>query len=275
MPDHTHRTFRTSAAELHLVEAGSGPLVVLLHGFPESWFSWRNQIAPLAAAGFHVIAPDLRGFNESSKPQDADSYRIPLLVQDIVELIEQHGGSCVLVGHDWGGVVAWFLAMMRPDLLRKLIILNSPHPVPYSRELNRSMSQKLRASYQLVLAAPLIGDLGARAMLFAMRFAGRFTRAELATMRAQWRKPGAVHAMTNYYRAMKKHRRDLRKLVRPIDLPTLLIWGERDPVFIRETTENFSDYVPNLRVERIASSGHFVQTDAAKRVTELLIEFAL
>lgn len=273
MTDLKHRIVATSGAQLHIVEAGSGPLVVLLHGFPESWYSWRNQIAPLAAAGYHVIAPDLRGYNESSRPRHIDAYRIPVVVQDIVELIEQHGGSCILVGHDWGGIAAWFLAMTRPALVRKLVIMNAPHPVPFSRELRRSASQKARAAYQLVFATPVIGDLAARVMLFCMRFAGRFTREELAVMRAMWRKPGAVHAMVNYYRAMNRHRPELRPLVRPIDIKTMLIWGEKDPVFIRETSENFSDYVPNLRTERIADAGHFVQTDAAERVTALLLDF--
>ena len=273
MTDLNHRIVATSGAQLHIVEAGSGPLVVMLHGFPESWYSWRNQIPALAAAGFHVIAPDLRGYNESSKPKHSDAYRIPVVVQDIVELIEQHGGKCILVGHDWGGVASWFLAMTRPDLVSRLVVMNAPHPVPFSRELRRSANQKVRASYQLVFATPVIGDLAARLMLFSMRFAGRFTRQELAVMRAMWRKPGAVHAMVNYYRAMNRHRAELRPLVRPIDIKTMLIWGEKDPVFIRETSENFSDYVPNLRTERIADSGHFVQTDAAERVTALLLDF--
>jgi pimeloyl-ACP methyl ester carboxylesterase len=273
MTELKHRIVATSGAQLHIVEAGSGPLVVMLHGFPESWYSWRNQIGPLADAGFHVIAPDLRGYNESSKPQHVDAYRIPVIVQDIVELIEQHGGSCILVGHDWGGIAAWFRAMTRPALVSRLVVMNAPHPVPFSRELRRSANQKLRASYQLVFATPLIGDLAARLMLFSMRFAGRFTREELAVMRAMWRKPGAVHAMVNYYRAMNRHRPELRPLVRPIDIRTMLVWGEKDPVFIRETSENFSDYVPNLRTERIADAGHFVQTDAAERVTALLLDF--
>jgi pimeloyl-ACP methyl ester carboxylesterase len=269
----THRRFTTSGAELHLVEAGQGPLVVLLHGFPESWFSWRHQLEPLAAAGYHVVAPDLRGYNESSKPAEVDDYRIERVVEDIVELIEKTEKPCRLVAHDWGGVVAWFLAMTRPELVSKLVILNSPHPVPYARELRRRKEQKLRATYQLLFAMPVVGNLFVRAFLALMPRAANFTAGELRTMREMWRKPGAIEGMKNYYTAMMRHRSELRKLVRPIDIPTLLIWGERDPVFIRATTEDFGDYVPNLRVERIAKAGHFVQTDAPERVNELLIEF--
>lgn len=270
-----HRRIQLSGAELHFVEEGDGPLIVLLHGYPEFWYSWRNQIPALARAGFRVIAPDLRGYNESSKPAEVDAYRVSRLVQDIVELIEREAQEpCVLVGHDWGGVVAWFVAMTRPELLRKLVILNSPHPVPYARELRRSREQKLRAMYQILFAAPIVGPLFLRFSLFLMRFAGRFTHEDLAEMRAAWRRPGVMRSMRNYYRALLRSRQELRALVRPIELPTLLIWGIHDPVFIRETTENFAEYVPKLRVERVPRAGHFVQTDAAEKVTELLIEFA-
>ena len=261
---------------LHCVEEGEGPLIVLLHGFPESWYSWRKQIAPLAAAGFHVVAPDLRGYNQSPRPEDVDAYRVSELVVDVVELItEKNGGRpCVLAGHDWGGVVAWFLAMTHPELIGKLVILNSPHPVPYRRELRRSRNQRMRSTYQLIFGTPLIGSLAIRVALMAIGRFGRFTSEELRMMKAMWREPGAIAAMQSYYRALLRHRDELRSMVRRIDVSTLLIWGERDPVFIRATTEDFAEWVPQLRVERIADAGHFVQTDAPERVTELLIDFA-
>src|SRR5437868_5162254 len=123
-------------ARLHYVEAGDGPLVVLLHGFPEFWYSWRHQIPALAAAGFRALAPDLRGYNESDKPAGVASYRLSVLVQDVAGLIEQTGaGRAVVVGHDWGGALAWAVAILRPDLVDRLAILNAPHPAAYFREL--------------------------------------------------------------------------------------------------------------------------------------------
>lgn len=261
---------------LHFVEDGpaDGPLVVLLHGFPEFWFSWRKQIPALAAAGFHVIAPDLRGYNDSSKPRGVHHYRVSAVVQDIAGLIVQNGGTCTLVGHDWGGVAAWLLPMLHPGLVEKLIVLNAPHPVPLRRELQRSFDQRRRFLYQVFFQLPVIPELFMRAFgKRVLRRAGRFTEDELQTYAESWQKPAAMTSMLNYYRALRKHRRELRGLIRKIDVPTMLIWGEGDPVFRRETTEDFGDWVPNLRVNRIGGAGHFVQTDAAEEVNRLMIEF--
>jgi pimeloyl-ACP methyl ester carboxylesterase len=264
---------------IHYVEAGEGPLVVLLHGFPEFWYSWRDQIPALVRGGFRVIAPDLRGYNDSSKPPEIDAYRIVCVVQDVAGLIVQSGEMpCALVGHDWGGVVAWLLPMLHPSLVRKLIIANSPHPVPLARELKHSKAQKLRMAYQLFMQIPRLPEFVMRRFRFAalrtlLRRAGNFDSRELEEYVEAWQKPGALRGMTNYYRALRRHRRELRPLIRPIDIPTLLIWGERDPVFTRATTENFHDYVPDLRIERIADAGHFVQSDAPDRVNRVLIDF--
>jgi epoxide hydrolase 4 len=271
-----HRRADINGVELHWVEAGEGPLVVLLHGFPEFWYSWRHQIPALVRAGHRVIAPDLRGYNESSKPEGFAAYRMQAVVQDVAALIARSGDvPCDVVGHDWGGVAAWFHAMMHPDQVRRLAVLNCPHPVPLRREMRRSREQRLRLSYQLFFNIPWLPEtllrLGGLRLL--MRRGGRFTEEELRQYAKAWRWPGAVRAMLGYYRALLRYRKELAALVRPIDVPTLLIWGERDPVFTLATTENFRDYVPNLRLERIAEAGHFVQTDAAERVNELLVEF--
>jgi len=266
-----HKTTQIGDITLHLVEAGTGPSVILLHGFPEFWYSWRKQIPALADVGYRVIAPDLRGYNESSKPRGIEAYKLTEVVRDIAGLIEE---PCAVVGHDWGGAVAWLLAMTRPELVSKLVILNSPHPVPFARELRHSREQKVRASYQLLFQPPWLPELFLRLFLRTMmRRMGRFTIDEVRVYAEAWRQPGARTGMANYYRALRRYRRELRPLVRPIDVPTLMIWGERDPVFTRASTENFGDYVPNLRIERIANAGHFVQTDAAERVNELLISF--
>ena len=259
--------------KLHRVERGSGPLVVLVHGFPEFWYSWRKQIPALVDAGFRVVAPDLRGYNDSPKPQEIDAYRITEIIEDLVELIDDLGGEpCILVGHDWGGVAAWYTAMTHPEKVRKLAVLNSPHPKPLLRELNRSLNQKMRFMYQLFFqfpsAAPLI-----RKILPCM-LAGRFTAEEKEEYRKAWAKPDAVRSMIKYYPALRRSRPALRELIKVIDIPTLYIYGMRDPVFTLGTAMDFDKWVPNLRVEMIERAGHFVQTDAPERVNELLVSFA-
>ncbi len=247
-------------------------------GFPEFWYSWRHQLPYLASHGFRAIAPDLRGYNDSAKPGSIDAYEIPTVVGDIAALISQIAAPrCHLVGHDWGGVVAWFAAMMHPELVDRLVILNSPHPVPLAREM-RLRRQKLRMTYQLFFWPPRLSEFVMRRFRFRilrslLSSAGRFKPDEVERYVEAWSKPGALTGMANYYRAMRRGRGRLKPLVRRIEAPTLMIWGERDPVFTRETTERFEEWVPNLRVERIARAGHFVQTDAPDRVNELMVEF--
>jgi pimeloyl-ACP methyl ester carboxylesterase len=263
---------------IHYVEAGSGPLVVLLHGFPEFWYSWRNQIPALAAAGFRAVAVDLRGYNESSKPPLVDDYVLPAVVKDIAGLITQLGQSpCVIAGHDWGGAVAWLTAMLHPELVSRLIILNSPHPVAYLREMRRSARQKWRAKYQLLFQPPWVAEWVMRRFRYALlRRAldrlGAFSGEEIERYVVAWSKRGALTGMANYYRAMR-HRKGMRGLMRRIDIPTLMIWGDLDPFFTADTLRNFGENVPDLRIEHVKDAGHFVQTDAPGRVNELMIGF--
>ncbi len=275
----TDRTCVVGDITIHYVEAGRGPLIVLLHGFPEFWYSWRNQIPALAAAGFHAVAVDLRGYNESSKPRAIESYRLPELAKDIAGLITQIGeGPAVVAGHDWGGAVAWFTAMLYPELVKRLIILNSPHPVAYLREMRRSARQKWRAKYQLLFHPPWLAEFVLRRFRYALlrrplSRLGCFTSEEIERYVEAWSKPGALTGMANYYRATRL-RKGMRGLVRRIDIPTLMIWGDLDPFFTRETLTDFAEYVPDLRIEHIPDSGHFVQTDAPVRVSELMVGFA-
>lgn len=252
---------------LHYVADGGGTPVLFLHGFPETSYSWRRQLPALAAAGFRAIAMDLRGYGKSSKPPEVDAYRLTELVRDVAGLAIQLGARQI-VAHDWGGVIAWLLPMLHPGVVDRMVILNSPHPVPLAREL-RTFRQKIRFLYQLFVHPSLLRF----ALPPMMRRAGRFTEADIDVMKESWRPREARRAMSNYYKALRRHRAALRPLIRPIDIPVMLIWGERDPVFVRETTERFDEWVPNLRVERIARAGHFVQTDAPERVNELLLGF--
>jgi epoxide hydrolase 4 len=260
--------------KLHFDSEGDGPLVVLLHGFPEYRQSWREQLPALAAAGFRAVAPDLRGYGESPKPRGVDSYAIREVVDDVAELIESlQSGPCILVGHDWGAFAAWYVAMRHPALVRKLAILNVPHPAIYSRTLRRSAEQKFRSAYQLFFQLPLLPEL---AMYLygglAMRTLGSFSRAEIRDYRRQWR--GSLTPMLNYYRAIRRTRGELRRMMTAIAVPVLMIWGEKEPVFLRPSFEESAEWAPDLRFELIPAVGHFVHHDAPERVNELLIEFS-
>jgi pimeloyl-ACP methyl ester carboxylesterase len=231
-------------------------------------------VPALARAGFRVAAPDLRGYGDSPSPRGIDPYRMSEVAGDVAELIEELGGSCVLVGHDWGAAVAWFVASTRPELLRKLVILNVPHPSAIAREVRRSTRQKLNLSYQLFFQLPLLPELFMKVFgKRILRRGGRFTEEQIETYARQWR--GHLTPMLNYYRAMRRVKRSgVTRTFGRIDVPTLIVWGEREPVFLPSTLDGVEEWVPNVRVERVARAGHFVQTDAPERVSELLIEFA-
>ena len=275
------RDLSIGAGHLHCVIAGQGPLVVLLHGFPEFWYSWRNQITPIAEAGFRVVAPDMRGYGLSSRPRGVSNYRMDALVEDIVDLVRALGEEhCILVGHDWGGMVAWFTAMRHPELVERLVVLNCPHPVPFRRELARP-AQKKKSSYMAFFQLPLIPELMMRAFGFrSLRRALRrlssnpaaFNDEEMGRYLDAWRQPGALTAMLNYYRAMRS-RPAVETPMQPIRCPTLLIWGQRDPVFVPAVMEDFAEWVPDLRIEKIAGASHFVQADAPEIVNMLIIDF--
>lgn len=266
---------------LHYVEAGQGPLVLLLHGFPEFWFGWRGQIGPLAAAGFRVVAPDLRGYNLSGKPDGVRAYATERLARDVRDLIRERGESAAFVaGHDWGGVIAYTLAARHPEVVRRLAILNAPHPRHMARTLLRRPDQLLRSAYALFFQAPWLpervlraGDWRIlRAGLVRSARDGAFTSKDLARYVEAWSQPGAATAMLRYYRAAVH---GLPGAAKPgqVTAPTRVVWGERDPALRPSLAEPSRDDVPGLeRVIRLEAS-HWVQHDEPERVAELLIEF--
>lgn len=283
-PGWEHREAVVNGVRLHYVEAGSGPLVVLLHGFPEFWYGWRHQIGPLAAAGYRVIAPDMRGYNQSEKPPSVHAYAVETLVEDVVTLIAHCGVTrATVVGHDWGGVVAWEVAMRRPDVVEKLIVLNAPHPAAFLREL-RTPAQLARSWYALAFQVPMLPELlialGDYRMLRAVfrRDPVRpnaFTEDDIQRYRDAFAIPGARTATINYYRAAMRRnpRRITLEAVRAVIAPTLLIWGMGDRYLGPALTERLEQWVPRLRVERITGVSHWVQHDAPEQVTALMLGF--
>jgi epoxide hydrolase 4 len=265
---------------LHYVEAGEGPLVILLHGFPEFWFSWRLQIAPLAAAGFRVVAPDLRGYNLSSRPSGVEAYGADKVAADTRGLIRELGAEkALLVGHDFGGTVAWATAMAHPEVVDRLVILNAAHP----RKLNEGLkhpNQLRKLWYFFFFQPPGVPERTVRARNW--RFFRRYQRdaqppytpEETKRYVESWSQPDAATAIINYYRAAVRQSKQAQAQLRPISAPTLVIWGQRDRYLGPELAEPDHDDVPNLdRVERLAGASHWVHHDEPERVSQLLIDF--
>lgn len=272
-----------NGVRLHYVEAGSGPLLLLLHGFPEFWYSWRRQIPALAAAGYRVVAPDMRGYNLSEKPPGVKSYRIEALTDDVTALIRHFRVErATVVGHDWGGVVAWNVPGRAPALVERLIVLNAPHPAAFVRAL-RGSTQLLRSWYVYAFQLPLLPELSLSAFKFAaldrlMRtdpvHRDAFTEEDIRRYKRALGQPGALTAAINYYRAAV--RRNPTELLRDpgrIEQPVLLIWGEQDRALGVQLTEGLEQWAPNIRVERIPDASHWVQNDAPARVNELMLGF--
>jgi epoxide hydrolase 4 len=266
---------------LHYVEAGDGPLVVLLHGFPEFWFGWRLQIAPLAAAGFRVVAPDMRGYNLSSRPAGVAAYDINRLAADVRGLVKNLGAEpALLVGHDWGGSVAWATAMNHPEVVDRLAILNAAHPRRLSQGLHHP-GQLRKSWYFFFFDLPDLPESVVHAdhWKFFRHFLRdahpAYTPEEIERYVEAWSQPGAATGMINYYRSsVRQSQKRAEAQLRPISAPTLVIWGERDRYLGPDLAEPDHDDVPNLdRVERLSDASHWVHHDEPQRVNQLLVDF--
>ena len=265
---------------LHYVEAGDGPLIVLLHGFPEFWFSWRLQIAPLAAAGFRVVAPDLRGYNLSSRPTGVEAYSAERLAADVQGLIRERGAeSALLVGHDWGGTVAWATAMNHPEVVARLAILNAAHPRRLQQGLrNPNQLRKLWYFFFFQLAGLPERIVRAGRWRFFRRYQRDarppYTPKDIERYVESWSQPGAEAAIINYYRAAVRQSKQAQAQLRPIAAPTLVVWGQRDRYLGPKLAEPDREDVPTLdRVERLPDASHWVHHDEPERVTQFLIDF--
>jgi epoxide hydrolase 4 len=276
------RFVETNGIRLHVAEAGSpeGPLVMLLHGFPEFWYGWRRQIPALSQAGRCVWVPDQRGYGQSDKPVPVRAYRLETLGADILGLIDAAGVSQVdLVGHDWGGAVAWWLAANHPERIRRLIVLNCPHPLVMQRQLRRSPRQLLRSWYMLFFQIPGLPEAIARwgnwrwltNSLQATNRPGTFSPDDLAHYREAWSRPGAYRAMIHWYRAGLRYSATWPGGGR-IRVPTLLMWGVEDRFLGREMAAPSVALCQEGRLIEIAAS-HWVQHEEPERVNRLIVEF--
>ena len=254
------------------------PLVVFLHGFPEYWWSWRHQLSAMSKAGFWAVAPDLRGYNESDKPKGTSSYEVEKLAGDVAGLIRALGRKdAIVVGHDWGAMVAWAFAMEHPEMLQRLAILNVPHPLQMMRGLRRPAQLK-KSWYIFFFQLPGIPERLMRLKDFAtirwMLRAEGFSDEEIEHYVAALRAPGAVKSAIAYYRASMR-RVFARRVptMRPIHHPVLVIWGDRDLALGKELAEPPARFVPNAKVVHLPEATHWVQNAAPEQVNELLLEF--
>jgi pimeloyl-ACP methyl ester carboxylesterase len=275
-------SFKSSDVCLHAVAAGpnDGPVVVLLHGFPEFWYGWRRQIEPLAAAGFRVIVPDQRGYNLSSKPSGVAAYALAELVSDIFAIIDQLGQEKVfLAGHDWGAAVAWSAALLHPQRIAKLVVLNVPHPSVMRKFISRSPGQLFRSWYMFFFQIPWLPEalfsafdfrVGSQALLRSSRL-GTFTAEDLAQYRAAWSQPRAITSMINWYRAL--FRVGVKFPDKIVRVPTRILWGERDAFLMAEMAHESLRYCSSAELFTFANATHWLQHEEPARVSELLIDF--
>ena len=284
-----HKYADVNNIRLHYVTAGKGKLMMFLHGFPEFWYEWKNQLTEFGR-DYHAVAPDMRGFNLSSRPADVEQYRMKYLVEDIRALVEYLGyKKFILVAHDWGAGVAWPFAIRYPEYLEKLIIINGPHPVIWVRELRDNPAQQKASQYILIHRRPdaekillhdNFGEL-TRNLLQDGLNQGYITEDDRKAYIEAWSQPGAMTGGLNYYRAahlgpFTGESDDILKLdssLFTVKVPTLVIWGEKDRYLVTGNLEGLDKYVPNLTIKRIPDGSHWVVHEKPALVNSYIREF--
>ncbi|HEV8309973.1 MAG TPA: alpha/beta hydrolase [Methylomirabilota bacterium] len=288
----THRYADVNGVRLHYVTAGAGPLLLFLHGFPEFWYAWKQQLAAFAP-DHQAVAPDMRGYNLSSKPADLEQYRMRHLVEDVRALALHLGHRRFsLVGHDWGGAVAWAFAIAHPEHLERLVIVNAPHPAVFQRELQDNPAQQQASRYMLTFRSPeaealLAADGHARLVGIVLADGlrrGYFTEEDRQAYLAAWSEPGALTGGLNYYRAARvgpptdsgepgpaEPAPDPASLA--VSVPTLVIWGERDQALLTGNLVGLDRFVPRLTIERIPQGTHWVVHEEPELVNGYIRRF--
>jgi pimeloyl-ACP methyl ester carboxylesterase len=277
------RRIPTNGITLHVAEAGApeGPLLFLLHGFPEFWYGWRNQIPALAERGFHVVVPDQRGYNLSDKPTGVANYDLDHLAADIVGLADHFGRETFsVVGHDWGASVSWWIAARFSRRVARLAVLNAPHPAVWVDAMNNDPDQKRKSFYVRFfgiryLPEWLIGLNRSKALGKGFNDsirAGAFTEEDFRRYGEAWSQPGTLTAMINYYRALL-NKRLLAPSKYQVSTPALVIWGKRDAYAIPELAKRSAELCTDSRVVYLDQATHWVHHDEPHRVAQLLTEF--
>ncbi len=277
-----HATIRTNGVNLHVVQAGplDGPLVILLHGFPEFWYGWRKQIDYLAAHGYRVWAPDQRGYNISDKPDSIAAYNLNQLAADVIGLIDAAGkDTALLVGHDWGAAVAWWTACAYPERLSKLVILNVPHLTVFRQTVTSDWTQMKKSWYMGYFQIPLLPEALFKKMIPQMARGiqasakpGAFTDEDMHEYQKAWAQPGALKSMINWYRAA------VQQIPTPepdpiVKVPTLILWGKQDFALNAGMAQESVNFCENGRLIYFDDASHWIQHDQPDRVNKCIDEF--
>ncbi|MEF8853723.1 MAG: alpha/beta hydrolase [Haloarculaceae archaeon] len=267
--------------ELHVVRAGdpADPLLVLLHGFPDFWYGWRRQVPALVEAGFRVLVPDQRGYNLSDRPRGLDAYRMGRLSGDVADIVDAAGReSAHVLGHDWGGGVAWDFAMRYPDAIDRLGVINAPHPGVMERAITTDPRQLRRSWYFLYFQLPRLPEwylarddaAGVVRTLRETSAPGAFADAEFSHYRAAFAEAETARAAVDWYRAVVR-RRDPPPRDR-VEAPALLVWGDEDFGLLPELADRSLERCTTGRLERVADGSHWVHREEPGRVNALLVE---
>ena len=281
-----HELVKVDGLRMHYVTQGEGELVLLLHGFPDSWYVWRSQIPELAKR-FRVVAPDLRGYNKTDKPKGVENYRLHLLTGDILGLINALGErKATIIGHDWGGTVAWSLAAFNPEHVERLVILNSPHPNAYAMKTKHSFRQLQKSWYVFffqILDVP--EEVLSRNDYFFLKNMVQLSFIKKEVLKDEdlkvyaeaWSQPGALTAAINYYRAnMNPNILFAQKTTTfpKISIPTLVIWGEQDVALSKDLIENAEEFVnAPFSIKYLPNCGHWVHLEEPELVNKYIDEF--
>lgn len=266
-----------NGVRLHYVELGEGAPILFLHGFPEFWYAWKDQLLEFGR-DHRAIAVDQRGYNLSDKPEPVSAYALPVLVEDVRALLDHLGlAKVTLVGHDWGGVVAWAFAMAHADRLERLVIINAPHPAVFRRELAGNPAQQEASRYIGVFRTPqaesllLANDCAAleRIVLADGLARGYFSSGDRAAYLAAWTRPGAMTGGLNWYRAMEGS----PAAMPVVATPTLVIWGMNDTALLPGNLEGLDQWVARLRIERVADADHWIVHQQPELVNRLIRDF--
>lgn len=269
-----------NGVRLHYVEEGKGPLILFLHGFPEFWYAWKDLL-PELGRDRRAVALDMRGYNLSSRPEAVDAYGIPVLVEDVRALAEQLDAErFVLVGHDWGGVVAWAFAAAHPELLEKLVIINAPHPAVFARELaNNPEQQKASAYFNLFTSQAAEATLGQNDCAALQQFVlGTWANGSDRQKYLEFWRTGLTGGL-NYYRAArlkspvggeKADTTGLQAVPGTIEVPTLVIWGEKDVALLLGNLDGLDEYVRNLQIVRVPEAGHWIVHEQPAKVIDAM-----
>ena len=285
-PKLQHEIIKAGNLRMHAVIQGEGPTVLLLHGFPESWYAWRHQLPALAEAGYRAVAVDMRGYGETDMPPDVSDYHVDRLCEDVDNLITALSDQPVhLVAHDWGGAVAWMFAAQYPDRLKSLAILNAPHPRAFHHHIRHNFKQIRRSWYMAFFQLPWLPEFLLRLdaqKIFAKAFRGASFRKEMFpddvidAFRLPMMRPGRLSAALNYYRALG---RDLSNLERAknfpdLSMPTMVIWAQNDIALGPELCDGIDQYfLGHFELHTIARCSHWVQQEQPEQVNKLLLDF--